>query len=716
MSQFFDSIKAVKSNYKRYDDWEQAQADDVAKREYLSKKFDPPADKVALTKAKAEAVFRASNLMDKRSEDNCADMEQTTGFIDMAITLPVVAAGTIIPLNMMKKGKALTPKQSLIFNVVQIGFFLIAGVGIALWGNAKQKEASRIGRFQARSKELQDVKNFALYTPEQVAQAQEIAKKIPNKKDKKKSIMEAFQNLKQMKEDKKEYLKYKQEKAQHADENKILLNAQYTPEQLQQGEEDKEIIVNIVKDVNMKAEEYSQNAGNIFDTVGMLGFLTDIPIYMGLRKILKNVASMSQSQKKLLEVVVLAIVPLATLFWSTHEKKEASRVGRFVKKKEILDNPELIMSYPDEQLKQADKVKAPSVKKSFLQKWHDNLIFFGKYLKDRKAYEKYQKKEAKEDDKLYEALKKVEISPEQLNEAKHLQKNTFKAFEKMDEMSQRYSEDIEAGGEIVKELINAVFSFLPLAPVIFGILVYEGKIPPQNIAKWVAKKALKPGSPIKAIIDKGCAAINSEPELKKNVAKALADTTADKKMQTKFMQHPKLKPILEEIQAEYMKIVKQIETAPDKDKMVQSLLDEHFKTGTVSKYFRNLAFDCLKIYAKAKQKAMTLDLQKQVEEAQKAGKIKKEAAAQALGQIQKAQATEKESKGVWDALKYFHKNFKTLSSTIIALIAPILGLPIVAAYAFNSWLTNIQIKAGRIGIMKAMDDIDHPQLYVNQES
>lgn len=712
MSQFFDSIKAVKANYHRYDDWEQAQADDVAKREYLSKKFDPPADKVALTKAKAEAVFRASNLMDKRSEDNCADMEQTTGFVDMAITLPVVAAGTIIPLNMLKKGKALTPKQSLMFNVAQIGFFLVAGIGVALWGNSKQKEASRIGRFQARSKELQDVKNFALYTPEQIAEAQEIAKKMPNKKDKKKSIMEAFQNLKQMKKDKQEYLKYKQEKAKHPDENQKILNAQYTPEQLQQGEEDKEIIVNIVKDVNMKAEEYSQNAGNIFDTVGMLGFLTDIPIYMGLRKILKNVASMSQTQKKLLEVVVLAMVPLATLFWSTHEKKEASRVGRFVKKKEILDNPELIMSYPDEQLKQADKVKAPSVKKSFLQKWHDNLIFFGKYLKDRKSYEKYQKTEAKQDDKLYEALKKVEISTEQLNEAKHLQKNTFKAFEKMDEMSQRYSEDIEAGGEIIKELINAVFSFLPLAPVIFGVLVYEGKIPPQNLAKWVAKKALNPDSPIKSIIDRGCAAINSEPELKQNVTKAFTDKT----LQEKFIQHPKLKPILEEIQAEYMKIVKQIEAAPDKDKMVQSLLDEHFKTGKVSKYFRNLAFDCLKIYAKAKQKAMELDIQNQLKQAQKAGQINDKTAAEVSEQIQKAQATEDKSKGAWAALKYFHKNFKTLSSTIIAIIAPILGLPIVAAYAFNSWLTNIQIKAGRIGIMKAMDDIDHPQLYVNQES
>lgn len=35
-------------------------------------------------------------------------------------------------------------------------------------------------------------------------------------------------------------------------------------------------------------------------------------------------------------------------------------------------------------------------------------------------------------------------------------------------------------------------------------------------------------------------------------------------------------------------------------------------------------------------------------------------------------------------------------------------------YAFNAWLTNIQKKAGKIGIMKAMEKIDDPKLFVNE--
>src|SRR5512133_1282194 len=88
MSQFIDSIKEVKRNWKTYDAWEQNQADDSAKREYLSNKLDLPADKVALTKEKTKIVLRASDMLDKRSENNCEDAERTTGLLAGAAMIP----------------------------------------------------------------------------------------------------------------------------------------------------------------------------------------------------------------------------------------------------------------------------------------------------------------------------------------------------------------------------------------------------------------------------------------------------------------------------------------------------------------------------------------------------------------------------------------------------------------------------------------------------
>ena len=42
-----------------------------------------------------------------------------------------------------------------------------------------------------------------------------------------------------------------------------------------------------------------------------------------------------------------------------------------------------------------------------------------------------------------------------------------------------------------------------------------------------------------------------------------------------------------------------------------------------------------------------------------------------------------------------------------------LGVIFAVPYAFNAWLTNIQKKAGKIGIMKAMDKIDDPRVFAS---
>ena len=83
MSQFLNSINEVRKNYGKYDDWEQKQADERAKKEYLAANLEIPEDKVELTQKRAETVIRATEIMDARSEDNCQDMEQLTGMISM---------------------------------------------------------------------------------------------------------------------------------------------------------------------------------------------------------------------------------------------------------------------------------------------------------------------------------------------------------------------------------------------------------------------------------------------------------------------------------------------------------------------------------------------------------------------------------------------------------------------------------------------------------
>ena len=63
-----------------------------------------------------------------------------------------------------------------------------------------------------------------------------------------------------------------------------------------------------------------------------------------------------------------------------------------------------------------------------------------------------------------------------------------------------------------------------------------------------------------------------------------------------------------------------------------------------------------------------------------------------------------------------YKNYKTLFNTAIAGGVPILAVILGVPYAFNAWLTNIQKKAGKIGIMKAMDKIDDPRVFAPEQA
>ena len=87
MGQFVNSINDVRKNYRKYDEWEQAQADKRARKEYLAANLNIPQDKLNLIQKKAETVVRASEIMDTRSEDNCQNMEQLTGIVS---AIPVI--------------------------------------------------------------------------------------------------------------------------------------------------------------------------------------------------------------------------------------------------------------------------------------------------------------------------------------------------------------------------------------------------------------------------------------------------------------------------------------------------------------------------------------------------------------------------------------------------------------------------------------------------
>ena len=186
MTQFINTIKDVSKNYKSYDKWEQAQADKMAKKEYLANKMGISQDKLNKTKEKAEVVIRATEIMDARSENNCENVEQVFGMVS---SLPLVGVSLAelysLPcidkvlksriqtkidkltkeiesvklseevlaikkkeIENLIKSKGKTTTKAMLISITGAAVASLALiVAMTLWANAQQKLASRIGRF-----------------------------------------------------------------------------------------------------------------------------------------------------------------------------------------------------------------------------------------------------------------------------------------------------------------------------------------------------------------------------------------------------------------------------------------------------------------------------------------------------------------------------------------------------------------------------------------
>ena len=726
MGQFLDSVNDVRKNYSKYDIWEQEQADERARKEYLAAKLEIPQDRLELARKKAETVVRATEVMDARSEDNCQDMEQFTELVAIAPILAISIADTpmviwaektlktntkkkidklqteiksLAPdttkyrakteeIAKLQKKLAKLPQKIQIYNqFALLGLSFAAAIGVILWGNSKQKEASRIGRFQAKQNELKGLENFVIYTPEQLDEAKKIAFDIPDEKERN-SIFKMISELRGIARDKKAYERWLAEK----DPNEIekLKSVNLSPQQLEKARENQELIVDTVKEINIKAEEYSENVENAFDTLGTLSWLIAIPFGMGINQILK----LAKTSPKV-RALVSTLVPTFTALWiqtrGTIEEKEASRIGRYKARQDILKNPARLLAFSDEEMKSAAHIKAEPQKQSFFEKLGGSFAFLKSYFKDKAEYTEYKKTTRKENEKLQKAFKQIEITDEQKAEAGQLQKNVFRAFDEIDEMSQRYSEDIEAGSEIFKETIGTLWSCaVAIGTALLTIFTLKGKFPIVKLGNWLTNLTFDSKSSIrKAINNINNIAKKSDKttvqEFQKSIIKGRLDDFV------KNPQNAEFKTAIDNLLLEIGQIGNQGlskitsgNSEKDSTKIFSELFNKHLKQTPIAKWMRNLLAQSGKLWVKSKINKTDIKIPKETQEK--------------LG------------------LNFTYKNYSTLINTGILASVPILGIMYSVPYAVNAWLTNIQKKAGKIGIMKAMEKIDDPRVFAPQEN
>lgn len=465
----FGDYKAYKKYEPAYPGWKYARDLKESKRQEYLRRHPESIDQNDIQRGKV--LIRAIDVMDEYSQKRAEDMEVATetavGYgLDAAI-FGGAAAGAVIgnlkPVkNFLIKHFGKNKYSKYIGKGLPLGIGALAGMIAAFpmyaWAAKAEVAASRRGRFEAMRKDLKNPKGFAVLTEAQIKEAEQKAQNIviDNRKKSPFSFSNGFKTLREMATDSKEYKAHKKQFDLELLEAEKHMNDEMTPEEILKAKKDQQLLTKLVEKIDIASQDYAENAELATQTLvaGTLAFGTLFNLL--LSKALKAMKIKSEGKITAIAQIVAAIIPVILSIASAQIQKQASRVGRFKIKQDLLNNPSKLVYVADENLADLKDVNVIQDRKEGLFK------FLAHAWENNKEYNNYQKTTAKQEEKFYKAIETLELTPEQMKDAQTLQRNTFKTFNKVDEKSQKYSESIEALGQAITLPISLIFTAVGL--------------------------------------------------------------------------------------------------------------------------------------------------------------------------------------------------------------------------------------------------------------
>lgn len=470
-----NSVKDYRKYLPEYNNWRDKQDLEVAKRvEYLKQNPDRISQEDI---QRGKNLLHAIDVMDEYSQSYAEDMEVATEFakgqiVGIATTVGMVG-GTLLTFTpavkkmIQKIGKGNTSMMvaQMLPSVIGMLVGFAASFPAVAWATKAKITASRKGRFEAMRKDLENPAIFATLTEEQSQKAEKESKNIELDAKTLKRLQNSSMNAKPtdsiktlkkyFKEDNQYQIQKKEFEAKLKESEKNF-DKQLSESQIHNAQKDQQILAHMVRKIDLASQDYAENtelATNTLTTLalaggGLVGWVSN-----KLIKVLK-IAEKNKFSKIIPWAVGLTI-PILMSIYAAKVQKQASRIGRYKAKQEMLNNPETLVYVAKKDFDKMTDVKTPEQAKK------PNMIkFFFQLIKDNKEYEKYRKTELVEDLKRHKAIEKLELTEQQLKDAKTLQMNVFKTFNKVDEKSQTYSESVEAVGEITKQAVSVFGSLI----------------------------------------------------------------------------------------------------------------------------------------------------------------------------------------------------------------------------------------------------------------
>lgn len=484
--EIFDNIVQIKKNWQPYKVWEIEQqkkenADKILRKKYSSN------DKV-LKEAKnyGKTIINSIDIMDKHTIDKTEDINLLVKNYSTLIGLTSMALGVGLGAifkrtNMAKKLPEWKPYWELLGLLVTSA---ISATGLNIWQAKVLKQTARVARFQTRENDLKDYKNFVVYNDSQQKRAEEIVrnqqlKNLPEEKLFNKESYNFIQKhkesnevLKNLKKDSGKYEIWKNEYLEN-EKNRIYrfeeIDKTFSKEDLVNAEREKNVILNAIKKIENKSNEYSTNiemAAFLFSAIAVgagtvLG--ASISSIIQLIKKKNNFSQKVSNRLKLFQFLSLTLLPsigaMIAVAPTVKLVKDAARIGRFKAKQELLKNPEEFIGITEEERSKINLPAKPELKLNFWQRLKKDFKLVSDFKKDADEYFAYVNTKGRYEEQKQKALKTLNISDNQISEAKKLQQQLFYAFEKVDEKQISFVEDTSAAVDIMQEVVCSFLNF-----------------------------------------------------------------------------------------------------------------------------------------------------------------------------------------------------------------------------------------------------------------
>ena len=469
MSMFGD-YKSYKLYAPQYAEWKSARDLAETKRQtYL--KQNPNEIKTQDIQT-SKTILRAIDIMDEYSQKRAEDMEVAAeSVVSMGLEVAlIIGAGIGFLTTRLKPFQKLIEKYAkdnkkmqniMAYTAMGIGGIIgsVAAFPLYAWAAKAEVKASRKGRFEAMRKELNDTKTFAVLTPEQEQEVNKNLKTLGLQKEVKnpfKGIKESWETIKEMTTDSPEYLRQRMVFEQRLNSDIQHFNEELSPEEIENAKKDQQLLTKLVEKIDIASQDYAENAELATSTLITLAVGFGSLFTLGYEKL----AQKFKWKQSSIPAGIGLLGMLGASIMSASIQKQAARVGRFKAKQELVKNPEQLVYVSDEKTGKITDIEVKPQEKLGMFK------FLKEAWKNNKEFEKWKETEGAKEKNITKALSNIELSEEQMKEARRLQHNTFKTFNKVDEKSQKYAESIEAIGQSIQYPLSLVFSGIGM---IFGI-------------------------------------------------------------------------------------------------------------------------------------------------------------------------------------------------------------------------------------------------------